>query len=232
MKQPSSETTVFITAVVALVKKDLRIELNTRQTLSVMVMFSLASIVMYNFALETNLAAARDVATGLLWATIILAGTLGLNRAVGLEQENFVIDALLIAPVSRRAIYVAKLVSVLLFSLVLELILVFAFTIFFNKPFWQPAILFVLFLGTIGYAGAGVLVASMTVQTRARDILLPVLLLPVSLPLLLPVAIATAEFMTGQPDAARVQTAVSIAAAYDIMIIFVSMLVYRFVIEA
>lgn len=232
MKQRPSGVTPFWTAVIALVKKDLRIELNTRQTLSVMVMFSLASIVMYNFALETNLAAARDVATGLLWATIILAGTLGLNRAVGLEQENGVIDTLLIAPISRRAIYAAKLVSVLMFTLVLELILVFAFTIFFNKPFWQPPILLILVLGTVGYAGAGVLVASMTVQTRARDILLPVLLLPISLPLLLPVAIATAEFMTGQPDSARVQTAVSIAAAYDIIIIFVSLLVYRHVIEA
>lgn len=220
------------TAVYALVKKDLQIETSTRQSISIMVMFSLASIVMYNFALETNLSAARDVATGLLWATIILAGTLGLNRAVGIEQENHVVDALLIAPISRRTIYVAKLISVLIFTIVLELILVFAFTIFFNKPFWQPQILLILLLGTVGYVAAGVLIASMTIQTRARDILLPVLLLPVALPLLLPVATATAEFMTGQPEMARVQTAVSIAAAYDIIIIFVSLLVYRFVIES
>jgi heme exporter protein B len=88
-----------------------------------------------------------------------------------------------------------------------------------------------LLLGTVGYLGAGVLITSMTIQTRARDILLPVLLLPITLPLLLPVSIATAEFMTGQPDMARVQTAVSIAAAYDIIMVFVSLSVYQYVVE-
>ena len=224
--------TPFTTAVWAIVKKDLRIEFHTRQTISIMVMFSLASIVMYNFALETDLAAARNVASGLLWATILLAVTLGLNRAIGIEQENQTIDTLLMAPIDRRVIYVAKLITVFIFTFILEVILIFAFTIFFNKPFWQPVILLILVLGTVGYIGAGVLITSMTIQTRTRDILLPVLLLPISLPLILPVAIATAEFMTGQPDASRVQTAVSLAAAYDIIIIFVSLLVYRYVVES
>lgn len=225
-------STPFWTAVWAIVKKDLRIEFNTRQSISIMVMFSLASIVMYNFALDTNLSAARDVATGLLWATILLAGTLGLNRAIGIEQENQTIDTLLIAPIPRHVIYVAKTISVFIFTAVLELILIFAFTIFFNKPFWQPSILLILLLGTIGYVAAGVLITSMTIQTRSRDILLPVLLLPVSLPLILPVAIATAELISGQPEAGRLQTAVSLAAAYDIIIVVAGLLVYRFVVEA
>ncbi|MEM7331553.1 MAG: heme exporter protein CcmB [Chloroflexota bacterium] len=229
---PPLSKTPFKTAVWAIVKKDLLIELNTRQSISIMVMFSLASIIMFNFALETNLAAARNVATGLLWATILLAGTLGLNRTIGIEQENQAIDTLLIAPIDRHVIYVAKTISTMIFTAVLEIILVFAFTIFFNKPFLQPSILLIIFLGTIGYIGAGVLITSMTIQTRARDILLPVVLLPVTLPLILPVSIATAEFMTGQPEIARVQTAVSIAAAYDIIIISVGLLVYRFVIES
>lgn len=231
VNQSKTSQTSFQTAVWAIVKKDLRIELNTRQTLSIMVMFSLASIVMYNFALDTDLAAARNVSTGLLWATILLAGTLGLNRAIGIEQENQAIDALLIAPIDRRAIYVAKTIGVFIFTSILEIILIFAFTIFFNRPFWQPVIWLILILGTLGYIGAGVLITSMTVQTRARDILLPVLLLPISLPLILPVAIATAEFMSGQPDSGRVQTAVSLVLAYDIIIIFISLLVYRYVIE-
>lgn len=229
---PPSVSTSFKTAVFAIVKKDLLIEFNTRQSISIMVMFSLASIVMYNFALETNLAAARDVATGLLWATILLAGTLGLNRAIGIEQENSTIDTLLIAPIDRHVIYVAKTISVFLFTAVLEIILIFAFTIFFNKPFWRPSILLILLLGTIGYVAAGVLITSMTIQTRARDILLPVLLLPISLPLILPVAIATAEFVSGQPEMSRVQTAVSIAATYDILIIAAGLLVYKYVVES
>ena len=161
----------FVAAVWAIVWKDLQIEKHTRQTISLMVMFSLVTVVMFNFALETELDAARNVATGLLWATILLAGTLGLNRSLSIERENQNIDAILIAPIDRRAIYLAKVISVTIFTLLLEVVLVFVFIIFFNKPFWQPMVLLVLFLGTIGYVGAGVLITSMTMQTRAKEVL-------------------------------------------------------------
>ena len=125
----------FVTAVWAIVWKDLQIEKHTRQTISIMVMFSLVTVVMFNFALETELDAARNVSTGLLWATIILAGTLGLNRSLAIERENQNIDAILIAPIDRRAVYLAKVISVTIFTLLLEVVLVFIFVIFFNKPF-------------------------------------------------------------------------------------------------
>ena len=145
----------FVTAVWAIVWKDLQIEKHTRQTVSLMVMFSLVTVVMFNFALETELDAVRNVATGLLWATILLAGTLGLNRSLAIERENQNIDAILIAPIDRRAVYLAKVISVTIFTLLLELVLVFVFIIFFDKPFWKPVVLLVLFLGTIGYVAAG-----------------------------------------------------------------------------
>ncbi|NHZ72773.1 MAG: ABC transporter permease subunit, partial [Aquificales bacterium] len=172
----TSEVREFITAVSAVVWKDLRIERHTRQTVSVMVMFSVVTVIMFNFALEANLDAARNVSTGLLWATILLAGTLGLNRSLALEQENQTMDALLIAPVPRNAIYLGKVISITLFTLALEVVLVLLFIVFFNKPIWRPMVLLVLFLGTIGYVAAGVIVTSMTIQTRAREVLLPVLL--------------------------------------------------------
>lgn len=201
-EMPTLQSPLFSlgTAVWSIVWKDLRIEQHTRQTLSIMVMFSLVTVVMFNFALSTDLDAAREVSTGLLWATIILAGTLGLNRSLALERENQTIDALLIAPIDRRGVYLAKVISVTLFTLMLEIILIFMFTIFFNKPFWQPMALLVLLLGTIGYVAAGVLITSMTIQTRAREVLLPILLLPIVLPLILPAAIATAEIISLQPD--------------------------------
>lgn len=222
----------FLTAVWSIVWKDLQIEKHTRQTTSIMIMFSLSTVVMFNFALETNLAAARDVSTGLLWATILLAGTLGLNRVISTEQENNAIDSLLIAPIDRRVIYFAKIISVLIFMLLLELVLVFIFTIFFNRPFWQPGVLLVLLIGTIGYVTAGVIITSMTVQTRARDVLLPILLLPISLPLILSVAIATAEIMSGPSDWSRAVNAISLAAAYDLIILTAGYLVYPLVVEA
>ena len=157
-----SESKVFLTAVWAIVWKDLRIEQHTRQTISVMVMFSVVTVIMFNFALEANLDAARNVATGLLWATILLAGTLGLNRSLAIERENQTIDALLMAPIPRNAIYLGKVISVTLFTLALEVVLILLFIVFFDKPLWRPVVLLVLFLGTIGYVAAGVIVTSMT----------------------------------------------------------------------
>lgn len=222
----------FVTAVWAIVWKDLQIEKHTRQTVSLMVMFSLVTVVMFNFALETELDAARNVATGLLWATILLAGTLGLNRSLAIERENQNIDAVLIAPIDRRAIYLAKVISVTIFTLLLEVVLVFVFIIFFNKPFWQPFVLLVLFMGTIGYVAAGVLITSMTMQTRAREVLLPILLMPLVLPLILPAATAVGEMMNIEPDLSIIRSMISLVAAYDLAILATGLFTYRLVVES
>lgn len=227
--KPSS----FFSAVFAIVWKDLQIERHTRQTVSVMVMFSLVSVIMFNFALEADLDAARNVATGLLWATILLAGTLGLNRSLAIERENQAMDAILMAPIDRTAVYLGKVISVTIFSLILEAILVFVFIIFFNKPLWQPAVLGVLFLGTVGYIAAGVLVTSMTIQTRTREVLLPVLLLPLTLPLVLPAATAVSSFMLPVPPTwAEVQAPIFIVILYDLLMIIIGFLTYHYVVES
>ncbi len=222
----------FLKSVWAIVWKDLQIEKHTRQTLSVTIMFSIVTVVMFNFALETNLDAARNVSTGLLWATILLAGTLGLNRSLALERENQAIDSILIAPIDRRVLYVAKVISVTIFTMMLEIVLVLLFIVFFNKPFWQPQVLLILFLGTVGYVAAGVLITSMTIQTRSREVLLPILLLPIILPLILPASTAVAEYMSVSPELPRIQSAVSLVLAYDLLILAVGFLVYHFVVES
>jgi heme exporter protein B len=178
----------FWGSVWSVVWKDITLEWRTRQLLSIMVMFAISVLVVFNFALETELDAVRNVATGLLWTTILLAATLGLNRTMTIEQENRSFTGVLLAPIDRSALYLGKLISTLLFVLVLEGILILLFSVFFNKPFWRPGVWIILFLGSIGYVAAGVLVASMTIQTRAREVLLPVLLLPLSLPCVLAAA--------------------------------------------
>jgi heme exporter protein B len=223
----------FLTAVFAIVWKDLRIERHTRQTISVMVMFSVVTVIMFNFALEADLAAVRNVATGLLWATILLAGTLGLNRSLAIERENQTIDAMLMAPIDRNAIYLGKVLSITLFTLALEAILVVMFIIFFDKPLWRPPVLLVLFLGTIGFVAAGVIVTSMTIQTRSREVLLPVLLLPLTLPLVLPAATAVAAYMFPQPPAwSDVQSAVYVVIIYDLLMLAAGFLTYHYVVES
>lgn len=205
-----------------------------------MVMFSLATIIMFNFglgmAINVNLDAGRNVSPALLWAVVLLAAILGLNRSLALDRENQVFDAQLIAPISRNALYAGKVISITLFTLLLDLILVVLFTVFFNRPFYLPLVLLVLVLGTIGYVAVGVLITSMTIQARTREVLLPVLLLPVSLPLVLPAAMATTTYinaaMLGEASWAAVRAPVLLVVAYDLLMLTVGFLTYRFVVES
>jgi heme exporter protein B len=227
-----SEKPSYFSAMWAIIWKDLTMERHTRQILSVMLFFSLTTVVVYNFALFGNLGAAREAATGFLWITILLAGTLGLNRSLMSEQENQSLDAVLIAPIDRSAIYLGKVISVTAFTLLVEAILVPVFTAFFNKPFWRPQVLFILILGTIGYVAAGVIVTSMTVQTRTRGVLLPVLLLPLTLPAVLAAAQVTAAFVSPVlPEWSEVQFAIALVVAYDVFMVTAGFLTYHYVVE-
>jgi len=232
-EQSKMEEPSFWSAVWTITRKDFRIERHTGQTIGIMIMFSLVTVIMFNFALGANLGAARELSTGLLWATILLAGTLGLNRSLAIERENQTFDALLIAPIKRNAIYLGKVLSITLFTLLLELILVIVFVVFFNKPFWRPQVLLILALGTFGYIAAGVLIASMSIQTRSRDVLLPVLLLPLSLPLVLPASMAVSAYMFPElPAWGEVQSAVYLVLLYDLLMVSAGLFFYHYVVES
>lgn len=222
----------FAATVGAIVWKDLTMERHTKQTLSIMVVFSLAAVIVFNFALELALDAARQVSTGLLWIVILLASTLGLNRSLASEQENRSMDAVLIAPVDRSAVYLGKVISVTLFVSALEAILIPLFIAFFNKPYWRPQVILIVVLGTIGYVAAGVLVSSMSIQTRSRDVLLPVLLLPLSLPSALAAATAVSAYMTPElPAWSEVQAPVALLIAFDVLMLTAGFLTYHYVVE-
>ncbi len=232
-EQSKMEEPSFWSAVWTITRKDFRIERHTGQTIGIMIMFSLVTVIMFNFALGANLGAARELSTGLLWATILLAGTLGLNRSLAIERENQTFDALLIAPIKRNAIHLGKVLSITLFTLLLELILVIVFVVFFNKPFWRPQVLLILALGTFGYIAAGVLIASMSIQTRSRDVLLPVLLLPLSLPLVLPASMAVSAYMFPElPPWGEVQSAVYLVLLYDLLMVSAGLFFYHYVVES
>jgi heme exporter protein B len=222
----------FWQAVTAVVRKDLTIERHTGQSISVMAVFAIAVVVTFNLALGGNLDAARNVSVGLLWATILLAGTLGLNRSFSAEQENNSFEALLLAPVDRGAIFVGKVISMGVLMLLLEGILVLLFTAFFNKPFYLPGVLLVLALGTLGYVAAGVLVTSMAMQTRARGVLVPVLLLPLTLPVVLAAAGAMATMLnTAVWTWNDIAFPLSLVILFDILMVAIGLLTYHFVVE-
>ncbi|MCB8950618.1 MAG: heme exporter protein CcmB [Ardenticatenales bacterium] len=212
-------------------------ERHTRQILSVMLIFSLTVAVVFNFALgasamSNDLTAARNASMGFLWSTILLAGTLGLNRTMNAEQENNALEGILISPIDRSAIYLGKVLSTSLFTMIVEAILLPIFIVFFNRPFWRPPVWGVVILGTLGFVAAGILVASMTSQTRGSSVLLPVLLLPLSLPSVMAAATAAAAFMLDQPPAwSDVAFPVSLVVAFDVLMLTAGFLTYHFVVE-
>lgn len=197
-----------------------------------MAFFALVAIVTFNLALRGQIGPAREVSPGLIWITILLAGTLGLSRSFASERENGSMDALLMAPVERWAIYLGKVIAISLFVFGLEIITAFFFFIFFNQPYLMPQVLGVLFLGTIGFVAAGVLVTAMTIQTRSRDVLLPVLLLPLVMPAVLAAGFVTGIFITdGDYTWNTVGFPISLIVLYDVLMLIAGLFGFRFVVE-
>lgn len=175
----------FLSVVWAIIRKDLRAELRSRELVATMVLFALLSILTFSFALELDREARSEAISGVLWVTIVFASILGLNRSMAIERENGSMDALLLAPIPRGAIFLGKLTANFVFTLIVGLLLLPLMTFLYNLPLLQGWLFLTLFLGTLGISISGTLLSAMTVQTRAREALLPIAMLPIVLPILL-----------------------------------------------
>ncbi len=195
-----------------------------------MLVFSLVAVFIFSIALDLSAANPLDTTPGLLWVTIAFAGTLGLNRSLAQEQENRCMDGLLLAPMDRSAIFFGKTVGNVLFIFIVELVVLPIFAVLFNVPLLRPSVLMVVALGTIGYASVGTLFSTMAVNTRAREVMLPILLLPVSIPVFLSAVNATAGFLAGNP-LSDVTDWLRLLIAYDAIIIALSFMTFDFVVE-
>jgi len=220
----------FVKAVAAVVWKDLRAEFRSRELFSAMLVFSLLIILIFNFALELDIKARQSVTAGVLWATFAFAGTLGLNRSMAIEKDRGCLDGLLLAPVDRSAIYFGKVISNLAFMLIVEMIVLPLYSVLYSVNLFQPGLLLVILLGSIGYVGVGTLLAAMSVQTRTRDILLPILLFPVVIPVLLAAVKASSGFLTGA-EQSEILFPIGLLVSYDIIFIAVAFMVFDTVVE-
>jgi heme exporter protein B len=175
----------------ALLRKELRVELRTLESVPAMSLFAVTTFVVFHFALNRN-SVDGDLAAGILWVTLLLAAILGVNRLFVADAEEGGFDGFLLAPVDRSAMLIAKALALLAYLLVLELVAVPAFGLLLLGPSLGnalPDLLGVLALGDLGIAAIGTLVAALAVRTRARDLLGPLL----ALPLLVPIAIGGAR---------------------------------------
>ncbi len=220
----------FLRAMTAVVWKDLAAELRSRELLSSMLVFALLVILIFNFALELDTRTRSTVTSGVLWVTFAFAGTLGLNRSMAMEKDRGCLDGLLLAPVDRSAIYFGKAIGNLIFMLVVEIIVLPVYSVLYNTNLFQPGLLLVILLGSIGYVAVGTLLSSMAVQTRTRDVLLPILLFPVAIPVLIAAVKASSGFLQGI-EMAEIQPWLSLLITYDVMFTAVAFMVFDYVVE-
>ncbi len=227
MKTP---TPSFFKAMMAIVRKDLAAEFRSRELLSAMLVFSLLVIIIFNFALELDVKVRESVTAGVLWTTFAFAGTLGLNRSMAVEKDRGCMDGLLLAPVDRSAIYFGKAISNLVFMLLVEAIVLPVYSMLYNVNLFQPGLLLVILLGSIGYISVGTLLAAMSVQTRTRDVMLPILLFPVAIPVLLASVKASSGYLNGA-DFAEILAPLNLLVVYDLIFIAIPLMFFEYVVE-
>jgi heme exporter protein B len=220
----------YLKTVSAIVWKDLVAELRSRELLSAMLVFALLVILIFNFAIELQPDLRPTITPGVLWVTFAFAGTLGLNRSMAIEKDRGCLDGLLLAPVDRSAIYFGKVISNLAFMLIVVLVVLPVYSILYNINVFNPGLLVVILLGSIGYVTVGTLLSSMAVQTRTRDVLLPVLLFPVIVPVLLAAVKASSGFLQKLPMN-EIWPWLNILIVYDVIFTAVAYMVFDFVVE-
>ncbi|HET6549144.1 MAG TPA: heme exporter protein CcmB [Solirubrobacter sp.] len=220
-------------AVAALVRKDVRLELRSRESVPAMVLFSLGTFVLFHFALDET-EVAGSLASGILWVTLLFAAVLGINRLFVAEREQGGFDGFLLAPVDRTALFVAKALVLFVFLALVEVFVVAAFAILLLGPSpWPPLLelVVVLALADVGIAVVGTLVGALAIQTRARDLLVPLLALPLSVPLVIAGARASAPLLA-EPGAGALEARwLVILGLYDLVFGLLAYAVFDFLLE-
>lgn len=228
-EQPTRGRTPFFTAVRALVWRDLLAEYRSRDVIGGGTVFALLTLVVFNFAIDLRLESAADVAPGILWIGFAFAGMLSFGRSFAVERERGTLDGLLLAPIDRGAVYLARTITNTLLMGVVELISLPVFVALYNVRAAWGELLLATALGTIGFTSAGTLVAAIAANTRAREIMLPLLLLPLTVPVLIGAVKATAEALGSRP--AEPLPWLQLLAGFDVIVVAVSFLVFEYVLD-
>ena len=216
----------------ALIWKDLLIELRTKETLSSLLLLGVLILLVLSFAFDPTSDMRTAAAPGVLWVAVIFAGTLGMNRSLLREREHDCLQGLLLAPLDRGTIFLAKTAANALFMIAAEVLVVPLFVVFFNLD--MASTLFrlapVLFLGTVGFAAIGTLFAAVSLRTRAREVMLPLLMLPLATPLIIAAIQASTELLDGRPIG-TVARYLNLLGAFDAVFLVVGWLTFEYAVE-
>jgi heme exporter protein CcmB len=218
----------FLATVWLVARKDLVVELRSREILYTTLFFAVSCVLVFAFGFVKEGKPVEDAAAGILWIAIAFSGTLALGRAFERERQSETLRALLMAPVDRPALYVGKLLGILLLLAAVQAIVVPLVGVMFQAPFLEhPAMLFgLLATGTIGFAAVGTLFAAMLTRTRSRDVLLPVLLYPITVPVIIAGVRGTAALL--QPEAELPVARLWLSMLFFFDVVFVTLALWTF----
>jgi len=220
----------MLRAALTILWKDLKIEIRTKEAISAAFVFCVLTLVIFNFALDTNAEEARRLAAGFFWVAFAFSGVLALNRSFAIEKESGCARALMLAPIDRGAIYVGKFAANVIFMFLIELLVLPLFMIFFDVQVGSSIgwLLLIFFLGAVGFSSVGTLFSAVAANTRMRELLLPILLLPVTIPALIASVEAT-SWALGAPI--EVSFWFKLLVVYDVVFVTACFLVFEFVLE-
>jgi heme exporter protein B len=218
----------FIRAVMVVTRKDILIETRTREILFTTLFFALSCVMVFAFGFVKEGRPMDDVAAGILWIAIAFSGTLALGRAFERERQGETLRALLIAPIDRPALYVGKLLGILILLAVVEILIVPLVALMFQAALFDHLLLMVglLAAGTLGFAAVGTLFAAMLVRARSRDVMLPVLLYPITVPVIIAGVRGTAALLQPVADLPMARAWLSMLLFFDV--VFVTLALWTF----
>ena len=216
---------MFFRVALLVLRKDFAIEIKSREILYTTLLFALSCVLVFSIAFVKQGEPLEDAAAGILWIAIEFAGTLALGRTFERERYGETLRALLLAPVPRAAIYVGKTLGILVLLFVAELLLVPLVAVLFHASLLARPVLLAALLafGTVGFASVGALFAAMLVRARSRDVMLPILLYPITIPVMIAGVRGTVALLQTPPDTATVTLWISILAAFDVVFVTLSL---------
>jgi heme exporter protein B len=221
-----------VSAVGALLRKEARLELRTRESVPAMTLFALTVLVVFHFGLRRS-SLDGELAAGVLWVTLLLAAILGANRLFVAEREQGGFDGFLLAPVDRSALLVAKALALLAFLVAVEVVALPAFAVLLLGPSLLaslPELVAIVLLADVGIAVVGTLASALAIQTTARDLIAPLIALPLLVPVLIGATRATAPLLAAQPGTVALDWA-AILGLYDVVFALLAYAVFDFLLE-
>ena len=210
--------------------KDLSIEMRKKTLVSSLLIFSVMVTLIFTFALDLDKVTRENVAVGVLWVIFVFSSTLGLNQIFANEKNQNLLEGMLLSPIDYTAIFVGKFISTYIFVIIVEIIIVPIFYVLYGIPLFSPLFLLIILLGSFGYTLVGTLLATIAMRTRAREIMLPILLFPVSMPIIIAAVQCSNAILSGS-HWGQFSNAFNLIIVYDIIFLGVAIMTFDYLIR-